>query len=585
METGLGTTSMVMSGDFRLVSISGPREASLDLKPPGPLMIGRRGTHALPLMDDDHVSRDHAQLTYRPAEAGYAPGETGGTSRWLLADLGSRHGTWINGIKLTPERQYPLCEGDLVVIAPWTLRVTGPRSGTRSGGGSRLDTVDDTGTPALVLRIDPRAESKLARQRLALLLKCAGSIHAAENESALAEAVLEAAASGTGFTNVGWLRPLAADGSIEMVAGRGPAFSNTTNFRLSRSLIREASQGQAARVEGRGGMAGAVGAHSMVDFGIEEAVCAPISLGSSVVRLLYMDNRGVGGATVADRSAKDALDFAIGLAGMASMAMANQERARLAVEMAREEAELAAGAAMQRWMMPTRRGGSGPLEFVGESRPGRKIGGDFFDIIPLDEGRVCVAVGDVVGKGVAASVLMSATQGFLHSSVREHGDPAKAVGALNAFVHPRRPTNKFVTLWVGLFDPNTGLLRYVDAGHGYASLLRAGTDPEALALGENLPVGVDPDARYVASNCRIGAGDRVVVVSDGVIEQPIAGASDGSRGRGFGMDGVCALLEAVTSGDEIASLFDAVEQHAGTKQLADDATAVLVKWSTASPPH
>jgi len=77
----------------------------------------------------------------------------------------------------------------------------------------------------------------------------------------------------------------------------------------------------------------------------------------------------------------------------------------------------------------------------------------FFDVIDLGNDRMAVALGDVSGKGVEASVLMTATQGFLHAALQLHGEPARAVTAANAFVAPRRPDCRFVTLWVAVLDP------------------------------------------------------------------------------------------------------------------------------------
>src|SRR5258708_24458828 len=87
------------------------------------------------------------------------------------------------------------------------------------------------------------------------------------------------------------------------------------------------------------------------------------------------------------------------------------------------EADLTAAAAAQQWILPQQDGSFGRFHYVGQSTPGRHVGGDFYDLIDLGSQRLALAIGDVSGKGVAASVLMTATQGFLHAALQESADP------------------------------------------------------------------------------------------------------------------------------------------------------------------
>jgi len=132
------------------------------------------------------------------------------------------------------------------------------------------------------------------------------------------------------------------------------------------------------------------------------------------------------------------------------LALANLKRIDMERRSALLEADLKAAATAQQWILPQRQGHIGPFRYSGESRPGRHVGGDFFDIIPLKDDRLAIAIGDVSGKGVTASVLMTTAQGFLHAALEESGDPQHAVTRLNHFIHERSESNKFVTLWVGV---------------------------------------------------------------------------------------------------------------------------------------
>ena len=216
------------------------------------------------------------------------------------------------------------------------------------------------------------------------------------------------------------------------------------------------------------------------------------------------------------------------------------------------------------------------LTCTGESRAGAYVGGDFFDVIPLDEHRVAVALGDVSGHGVAASVLMTAAQGFLHAALKHNEDVAHAVTDLNRFVCPRRVPSSFLTLWVGVFDTRQRQLTYVNAGHGYALLANADGTFTRLDAGEDFPIGFEDDATYTSNIEAIPPAGRALVISDGIVEQLGAG-SDAAREQ-FGLEGVKAALTAAGQGDVIAAIFDAVVKHAQSNSLQDDATAVMVTW-------
>jgi serine phosphatase RsbU (regulator of sigma subunit) len=154
------------------------------------------------------------------------------------------------------------------------------------------------------------------------------------------------------------------------------------------------------------------------------------------------------------------------------------------------------------------------------------------------------------------------------------------VSALNRFISPRRDASKFVTLWAGVFDPKERSLRYVDAGHGFA-LLQTGEETTPLDKGEGLPIGIDDRRDYHAETVPLPAGGRVIVVSDGIIEQPgLVQRDDGTVEQSqFETGGVTRTLTAcLPDADPLAQLFNAVVEHAGTDRLSDDATAVLVKW-------
>ena len=546
-----------------LVTVAGPKPVSCILQPPRQQTIGRRSTNVL-VLDHPEVSKDHAALNYR---------ESSGREGWSIFDLGSRHGTRVNGVALSPQRECPVTAGDLIEISPWTFCVM-DQSGS-STDGSRVNTVDDTiASGSTVTSIRAEGGRELAQERLHLLLHCAEALQRARDEKTLAEIVLNAVVAGTGYTNAAVTRPMTPDGAIELIVAHGEIGADTTTPRISRSLIKAASHGMPVQLTGSSQSIRL--AVSIAEFGIQEAICVPLMIESTVAGFLYLDNRSRGDAgTIAGHEASS---FALGIARLASMAWSNLMRMELERRYARMEGELSAAARAQQLILPRRQGCCGTISYIGECRPGRVISGDFFDVFALPDGRVAVTIGDVAGKGIAASVVMTTAQGFMHGALRQDGDLARAITELSKYVNERCDAHMFVTMWAGIFDITANTLTYTDAGHGYVWMVHADGRLNVLDDAGGPPIAALLQATPQTVTVPLETGGRLLLVSDGIIEQPASSNHVAPRNE-FGKSRVEASIASIhSSADEVAALFNAVTQHARTAELADDATVVVVRW-------
>ncbi|GMU20354.1 MAG: hypothetical protein AMXMBFR13_04510 [Phycisphaerae bacterium] len=541
-----------------LSTVSGPSSVSLPLQAPGPITIGRSEHNSL-CLNDPRVSREHAVLTSR------ASGESAAPPEWLLMDGGSRHGTWLNGVRIGPGRQVPVHAGDLITIPPWTFRLES--SGPRHRHCELATTADAGVLHSTIQPLEPRPAESLARERLALLLECASAIHSATRESDLADVLLEAALSGTGYANAAMLGPPGPEQQVPLIAFRGEQMAHDP--RVSHSLIREAAGGTPARLLAETPQDDL--GISVAQLDIVEALCIPLLVGEAVAGFLYLDNRGLPGAAA---TTSDASTFAMGLARLAGLALANLRRLDVERRHARVEAELQTAGEFQALLMPRCMGTWGPYRYAGETRPGRFVGGDFFDVIPLADGRLAIAVGDVAGKSLASSVFATVSLGFLRAAIEQHGDAARAAIDLNRFLHPRCPTTRFLTLWLGLFDPSAGTLTCVDAGHGHAILESPAGTFHHLSTEGSCPIGILPDLELTAEVIELPRCGRAVIVSDGLIEE----RSPQTHAQ-FSMAGVQETLRsAPVDSDEVAALFTALQRHAGRGTLTDDATIAMIWW-------
>jgi phosphoserine phosphatase RsbU/P len=540
-------------------------KVTLDPKEKQSYTLGRRADRDIQLTDP--ASRDHAMLICEY--------ETNGP-QWYLIDTNSKNGTHLNGVTLVPERRYPIQPGDLIQIVTWTFRVSDPDSHDVEATIIRMAD-DPASSGGTISEIESSSRVDLARQRLGLLMDCATIIHQAKDEQQLAKAAIEAVVVGTGFPNAAFLRSPKDDDSIDVVCAQGAILSDLANPRISRSLIRKAEAGKPCRMT-RGSDHSSM-YQSIQDYGIDEALCVPIVLAGMTMGFLYLDSRGESADEF--KRTEDAADFAVSIAQLAAMAMANLMRLDLERRNAKIDAEIVLMSESQRLILPRREDVVGRFRYVGENRPGRGVSGDFFDVIPLDQHRVAVTLGDVVGKGMAASVLMTVAVGFLRAALRQYGDPAKAVSDLNEYLHPRCGEGRFITLWAAVLDAEKHELTYTDAGHGYAwHIGRDGTCTQ-LNEGSGMVIGVMSDSPYHNTRIDFQPGHRLLVVSDGIVEQVAATHRDG-KDHQFGEEAACRAISALAAGhDDVEALFAALEQHAGVAQLDDDATAVVVQYVTA----
>lgn len=539
-----------------LVPIAGPPLTPITLTPkPGGQSIGRHENCDLKLPSDaEKVSRTHARIL----------ADTAGD--WRLTDLKSAWGTYVNGVKLAAGEPSVLRENDLIRITPWTFRFS---SVPKYQG---VATSDDAGQ-TIVRSIAPSANVALKEDLLKLLLDAASSIHEAASEQQLAERIMDAAVRGTGLSNAIVLRPIDTAGKVEVVASQlSPGLHGGITF--SRSLLAAAEQGEVAEISQT--TAGGNISESIVSMKINAALCVPIMLGPAPAQFLYLDSRGALPKVLHAHASA----FGVALGKMASLALSNLKRIEFERRQAAMDSNLKAAAIAQKWILPKRHNQIEQFLCLGESRPGQYVGGDFFDVIPLPGRKLAIAVGDVSGKGVPASVLMTAAQGFLHSALLAHGDPARAATALNLFISPRRDASKFVTMWLGVFDPAARALHYVDAGHSYAALQHNTGEFTMLDSGGGPPIGVIDTQVYFAETIALPASGKVIVVSDGIIEQfGLVNLEGKLEQQQFEMAGVTETLAHTSKdSDELADVFAAVIQHAGTDRLADDATAVVVRW-------
>jgi serine phosphatase RsbU (regulator of sigma subunit) len=250
------------------------------------------------------------------------------------------------------------------------------------------------------------------------------------------------------------------------------------------------------------------------------------------------------------------------------------ERAReLEKERDRIEHELDLARRIQRRLLPAAPPAVPGTEIAGRSEAALEVGGDYYDHIPLADGRVLLVIADVSGKGVPAALLMSAFRASLMSQDTLHADPAEVASRLNAFLHRSVEPGKFVTAFVGCLDPASARFEYANAGHNPVVLLRRDGTVEWLAAG-GLILGILPESSYERGEVSLGSGDLLALYTDGVTE-----GADASKEQ-FGEERLVATLQRL-AGEPCATIAESlvreVRAFEGAQGPADDITVLVAR--------
>ena len=235
---------------------------------------------------------------------------------------------------------------------------------------------------------------------------------------------------------------------------------------------------------------------------------------------------------------------------------------------------------IQQAMLPAPGYSAPGVETFGSSRPANTVGGDFYDILPLDDGRLIIALGDVAGKGSPAALLMALLLAMLRTLVDEQLAPADLVARLNVQVCRQAPGTRFITLFIAFYDPMTGDMTYVNAGHTQPLLIRQNRMAERLTEG-GTALGMFEHSTYQTGHATIQPDELVAIYSDGITE------AENPAGRPFDESGLESALIGNLSGSLASigsSVVRAVEQHTADTRLADDLTILLLRRATAAAP-
>ncbi|MBV8553109.1 MAG: SpoIIE family protein phosphatase [Acidobacteriaceae bacterium] len=524
------------------------------------LSLGRSADNDLAYPEDPWLSRYH--LCFEQHDGG-----------WFVKDCASRNGTVVNASSL--KEPHKIRTGDRIYAGHLTIEVR-----------------ESTETHKPVVSFIPHEEEKITREAtivtsLDKVLGKAGTGTQPDRDISLGTARVVGALIRAG-QELASHRPLEElfqvilklalsamearrgviltleDNDLVVRASEGAGFSISTSIRdrvireKCSLVVSDAMLDDALRQQ-----------KSIVMQRVRSIMAVPLQTRDRVIGLIYVDN-----GSVLRPFGQEDLDL---LTVMANVAAIRIEHARLAeVEQAEKlmELELAQASEIQRTLLPTEAPRYTGYDLAGYNLPCHTVGGDYYDFVPYEDGRLAIVVGDVSGKGLPAALLMSSLQARVQM-LRETGpDPSSAVCVLNRNLAERCPLGKFITFFYTLLDPTTGRLQYTNAGHNYPILLRANGKIEKL-FGNGMVMGLFPIVQYELKETRLNPGDLLALYSDGVTE-----ARSATTGEELGEDRLADFLvhhRTESSDGIVQALTDYVRNWSGGSSFADDFTVVLVK--------
>jgi serine phosphatase RsbU (regulator of sigma subunit) len=311
---------------------------------------------------------------------------------------------------------------------------------------------------------------------------------------------------------------------------------------------------------------------SIMAQGIRSAMCVPLWNSREVIGLVYVDSRIRSNSfTPAD------LRLLSNLANVAAVKIENNRlfEETLAVRAMQRDLELAAQ--IQRNLMPRSCPPLRGFDIAGTNLPCRTVGGDTYDFLPREGNRLWVAVGDVAGKGLPAAMIMSHFQAMLRGLAEADRPLSQIAAVLNDRLTQTLSANQFISFFLAEVEPDTGILRYVNAGHNPPMKVTASGEVERLK-GSGPVLGVVGGVPYPAHETPLAPGEILLLYSDGATE------SLNTAGEEFGEDRLIDCLKTVRSVESETGLTRLEESILGFCDGAaryDDITLLLIRRAAA----
>ncbi len=478
-------------GKSRTITLEGER-----------ISLGRSSVTELCFPDDSGLSRQHLCFEYDGEDA------------WALLDLGSKNGTLLNGVKIT-ERS-PLKPGDRITAGHLILIFDGQTSKLSKPVvvfDPNADVDIPLGPQTVITNLEGVIKSEsthgdsqsIGSSHMSALIRAGNELAGHRPLPELFRFILDLSISAV-KADRGVLMTL-EDGDLIVRANKGEGFriSSTVRDKVLNTgasvLVRDTSIDDAFKER-----------RSIVEQHIRTLIAVPLQTRDQIIGIIYVDS-----PSLMREFTVDDLNL---LTVMANVAAIRIEHTRLAeIEQAKQllARDLEQAAEIQQGILPAGAPELKGLDLAGFNAPCRTVGGDYYDFFPYPPSRVAMALGDVSGKGMPASLLMMGLQARMQVLIDEPKDLAFVMTRLNRITSANCPSNRFISLFFCILDGESEELAFCNAGHNPPLIIRKDGMVE-LVKGGGPVLGILPSIEYLEYKTGLAEGDTLVIYSDGVTE-------------------------------------------------------------------
>lgn len=524
-----------------------------------PFRIGRQAGNELTVRDS-RISRQQAQIV-----------SANGT--WVLEDMGSRHGTYVNGEKVLRHELQPKDRIDFGMADSYKLVFMGE-------GATIEEMVERVEGPA------PKEAGTRELHHLGVLLDVARTMGTGLSLEDVLTAVVDAAIQVTRTERGVLLLANTPGAELQMVVARDAKRGTLRpdQVQVSQSVVKRVANTRRELIvsdtgEDTGGMTAGESVarlelHTIVAIPVDklpviETLDATISTRQGeLLGVLYLDSHLPSSAfTDVDR------DVLRTLAREAATVIENARLFASSRAKARLDHEIEIASQIQHTLLPKGLPDTPEVAVAGSTLSCLSVGGDCFDVIPLGGGRFGFFVGDVSGKGISAALLATLLQGVFFTTAAMDIALPGVFSRVNLYLCDRSGEDRYATVFYGVLD-KLGRFEYVNAGHVPPLLRRKSGALEGLGSA-NFPVGMFAEAEYQSSRIQLEQGDFLVIYTDGVSE------AQNSQSELFEEARLRKIIEAFT-GDTVQELGDAIREGMRTftegAPQSDDITILVVKY-------
>lgn len=534
------------------------------------ISLGRAHDNDLCFADDASLSRKHLR---------FVSNDHG----WWVEDLGSKNGSLLNGVRMAGAQQVKA--GDRVSAGHLLISVIDPEVESSevvfvAGEGPEAlpnatvmtslegllsgDATEPNQKTPLVGQAAREAErgATFSSPVVRALVRAGRELAERRPLDELFPLILDLSTQAVGAER-GVVMTLEGDSLVSRaVHGEGFRISTTVRDRVLEEktslLVRDLQQDEAFRKQ-----------VSISEQQIHTMMAAPLQTEDRVIGLIYVDSR-----SFIREFTPDDLNLLTVLANVAAIRIEHERFNEMEIRERRRTEDLKQAAEIQRGILPATPPAVDGYDLAGHNEASRTVGGDYYDFISYPDGRVGVVLADVAGKGMSAALLMSNLQAMVRILAPDRSDDLAALmSRLDQSVSASCPTNRFITMFMGIVKPGEDEMVYCNAGHNPPLVVHVDGTFERLAVAGTV-LGILPQLGYDEKTCSLRAGELLAVFSDGVTEAESPG------GEEFGDERLAELLarhREQPSAEIVRTVLDELEEFTQGAPAADDITLVIMR--------